>query len=109
MSGVLRRIRPLADRVLVKRAPQQAKTAGGVLLPESAVQRETEATVVAVGPGARNRDGEVVPIPVSVGDKVLLPEYGGHTLKLGGDADKDEYALFRADDILGVFEDAGSD
>ena len=71
------------------------------MLPESAVQRVNEATVVAVGPGSRNREGDLVPIPLSVGDSVLLPEYGGHTVNFE-DVDE-EHVLFRADDILGVF------
>mmetsp|Transcript_30171 Transcript_30171/g.62164 ORF Transcript_30171/g.62164 Transcript_30171/m.62164 type:complete len:105 (+) Transcript_30171:81-395(+) len=104
MASVVRRLKPLADRVLVQRAPQQLKTAGGVLLPESAVSRVNEATVVAVGPGSRNRDGEIVPLPIEVGAKVMLPEYGGHAVKLG-DGDDNEFALFRADDLLGVFEE----
>lgn len=74
-----------------------------MLLPESAVSRVNEATVVAVGPGSRNRDGEIVPLPIEVGAKVMLPEYGGHAVKLG-DGDDNEFALFRADDLLGVFE-----
>lgn len=67
------------------------------------MSRANEGTVVAVGPGSRNRDGDIVPIPIEVGAKVLLPEYGGHTVKLG-EGDDNELSLFRADDILGVFE-----
>mmetsp|Transcript_22628 Transcript_22628/g.40114 ORF Transcript_22628/g.40114 Transcript_22628/m.40114 type:complete len:100 (+) Transcript_22628:77-376(+) len=99
MSAV-RKLIPLADRVLVKRALPATKTAGGIFLPESASKKEVDAEVVAVGPGGRNAQGEVIPMSVSVGDKVLLPEYGGHTVKLGDE----EFQLFRNDDLLGKFE-----
>ena len=76
------------------------QTAGGIYLPDSAQKKEVEAEVVAVGPGGRDRDGQTIPMTVSVGDKVLLPEYGGHTVTLSDE----DYQLFRNDDILGKFE-----
>ena len=76
------------------------QTAGGIYLPDSAQKKEVEAEVVAVGPGGRDRDGKTIPMTVSVGDKVLLPEYGGHTVTLSDE----DYQLFRNDDILGKFE-----
>lgn len=75
------------------------QTAGGVFLPDTGVKKN-EGTVVAVGPGALNREGKRVPIELAVGDKVLLPEYGGHTVKIGDE----EMQLFREEDILGKFE-----
>ena len=75
---------PLADRVLVKRIELQAKSAGGILLPDSG-KKLNEGEVVAVGPGALGKDGKRSPISVAIGDRVLLPEYGGHTVKVGED------------------------
>ena len=100
MSGVVRRLIPLADRVLVKRSVAATQSAGGILLPESAQKKENEGVVVEVGPGARDKDGNLVPVALAVGDRVLLPEYGGHAVKLG----EEELQLFRDQDILGKFE-----
>lgn len=86
--------------MLVKRIQPITQTAGGIYLPDSAQKKEVEAEVIAVGPGGRDRDGQTIPMSVNVGDKVLLPEYGGHTVAMGDD----EYQLFRNDDILGKFE-----
>ncbi|CAK9105726.1 10 kDa heat shock protein, partial [Durusdinium trenchii] len=90
------------DRVLVKRAAAVTQTKGGILLPESATKKEPEAEVVAVGPGRYDQQGNLLPMSVAVGDKVLLPEYGGQPVKLG-DGD-DEYQLFRNEDLLGKYE-----
>ncbi|CAM9156377.1 unnamed protein product, partial [Choristocarpus tenellus] len=98
--SLIRKLAPLADRVLVKRMIAQSQTAGGVYLPDSSVGKTNEAQVVAVGPGRFTESGTKVPVNVSVGDTVLLPEYGGQTLKLGDE----EYSLFRDEDILGKFE-----
>mmetsp|Transcript_8778 Transcript_8778/g.14230 ORF Transcript_8778/g.14230 Transcript_8778/m.14230 type:complete len:100 (-) Transcript_8778:1320-1619(-) len=98
--SALRKLIPLADRVLVKRTLPATKTAGGIFLPESASKKEVDAEVVAVGPGGRDANGNIIPMTVDVGDKVLLPEYGGQNVKLG----EEEYQLFRNQDILGKFE-----
>lgn len=76
-SGSIKRLIPLLDRILVQRAEAATKTKGGIVIPEKAQQKVQQATVVAVGPGARNKDGDVIPMSIAVGDKVLLPEYGG--------------------------------
>ena len=76
------------------------QTAGGVLLPDQGVKKN-EGEVVAVGPGATTKDGQKIPMSVAEGDKVLLPEYGGHTIKMG----EDEFQLFRDEDILAKFEE----
>merc|ERR1712146_749823 len=94
------RFKPLFDRVLVQRAAAMNKTAGGIMLPESVQSKVNEATVIAVGPGKYNTTGSLVPMSVSVGDKVLLPEYGGSPLKF----DEDEYVVFRDEDIIGIME-----
>lgn len=67
----------MLDRILVQRAEALTKTKGGILIPEKAQQKVSQATIVAVGPGARNKNGDIIPLAVQVGDKVLLPEYGG--------------------------------
>jgi len=95
----LKKLLPLADRVLIKRVLPVTKTAGGILLPESNVSKNHEGEVLATGPGFRSRDGELVPVPVAVGDKVLLPEYGGLPIKIDGE----ELFLFRSDEILAKF------
>lgn len=101
MASLARKLIPLADRVLVQRAKVATQTASGLYLPEAAQKRENEATVVAVGPGARDQAGALIAPSVAVGDKVLLPEYGGTLVTLG----EDEFHLFRDADILGKFED----
>lgn len=80
-------------------APPRVQTAGGILLPDNG-KKLNEGEVVAVGPGATTRDGTRIPINVKAGDRVLLPEYGGHVVKLGDQ----EFTLYRDEDILGKFE-----
>eukprot|EP00742_Colponemidia_sp_Colp-10_P003368 GILJ01003587.1.p1 GENE.GILJ01003587.1~~GILJ01003587.1.p1 ORF type:complete len:101 (+),score=21.91 GILJ01003587.1:53-355(+) len=99
--SALKRLVPLFDRILLERVQAPTKTVGGVLLPETAQTKLNQAKVVAVGPGARNRDGNIVPVSVAIGDVVLLPEYGGMNVKLG---DK-EYVLHRDDEIIGLLKD----
>jgi chaperonin GroES len=84
----------------VRRAEVVSQTASGIYLPDSAQAKPNEGEVIAVGPGAKNAEGVVIPMSVSEGDKVLLPEYGGTELKLG----EDTFHLFRDDDILGKYE-----
>ncbi|KAI4385397.1 hypothetical protein MLD38_003428 [Melastoma candidum] len=92
-----KRLIPALNRVLVEKIVPPAKTNTGILLPEKTTKLNS-GTVVAVGPGARDRDGKLIPVTFKEGDTVLLPEYGGTEVKLG---DK-EYHLFRDDDILGT-------
>lgn len=99
--SVARRLIPLLDRVLVEKVVPAAKTAGGVLLPESALPKVNEGVVVAVGPGRRNMNGDLIPMSVKAGDKVLLPEYGGSQLKL----DNKEFQLYRDEELLGILKD----
>lgn len=97
-----KRLIPLLDRVLVMRAEALTKTKGGIVLPEKAQSKVLEGTIVAVGPGARNaQTGQHVALAVNVGEKVLLPEYGGTKVDLG---DAKEYHLFREADILAKIE-----
>ena len=88
---------PLMDRVLVQRIKAQAKTASGLYLPEKNVEKLNQAEVVAVGPGFTDAHGNKVVPQVKVGDQVLIPQFGGSTIKLGND---DEVILFRDAEIL---------
>lgn len=94
------KIRPLNDRLLVKRLEEEAKTAGGIIIPDSAKEKPAEGKVVAVGPGKLNDKGERVGLQVKEGDRVLFSKYGGTDVKLDGD----DYLIMREDDILGVIE-----
>ncbi|CAI5444331.1 unnamed protein product [Caenorhabditis angaria] len=99
-SALLQSFKPLYDRVLVERVAAETKTKGGIMLPEKSQGKVLEATVVSAGPGARNEKGELVPLSVRPGDRVLLPEYGGTKVVV----DQKEYSIFRESDLLGVFQ-----
>nr|AAV37068.1 heat shock protein 10 [Monopterus albus] len=94
-----RKFLPLFDRVLVERFTAETVTKGGIMLPEKSQGKVLQATVVAVGPGTVTKKGDMQPVGVKVGEKVLLPEYGGTKIVL---EDKD-YFLFRDGDILGKY------
>ncbi|CED83000.1 hsp10-like protein [Phaffia rhodozyma] len=100
MSATFKNIKslvPLFDRVLVQRFKPETKTASGIFLPSSVTANPLpEATVIAVGPGAPNAEGVVQPCAVQAGDRVLLPGWGGNSIKLG----EEEYFLFKDSDIL---------
>jgi chaperonin GroES len=93
-------IRPLNDRILVKRLEEEEKTAGGIIIPDSAKEKPAEGEIVAVGPGKLNDAGARVAMDVKAGDRVLFSKYGGTDVKLDGD----DYLIMREDDILGVIE-----
>ena len=99
-SGAVKRLLPLFDRVLVERFAKETTTKGGIVLPDKSIGKVLNATVVAVGPGIRNKTGDYVPCSVKPGDKVLLPEYGGNKIEI----DNKEYYLFRDSDILGKWQ-----
>lgn len=94
------RIRPLGERVVVKPLPQEEKTKGGIVLPETAKDKPQEGEVVAVGPGRLLDNGTRVPIDLKVGDRVLFSKYAGNEVKI----DDEEYLIMREADILGVIE-----
>jgi chaperonin GroES len=94
------KIRPLNDRILVKRLEGEEKTAGGIIIPDSAKEKPAEGEIVAVGPGKLNEAGERVAIDVAVGDRVLFSKYGGTEVKLDGE----DFLIMREDDILGVVQ-----
>ncbi|KFP73091.1 hypothetical protein N310_07044, partial [Acanthisitta chloris] len=96
-----RKFLPLFDRVLVERCAAETVTKGGIMIPEKSQGKVLQATVVAVGSGSKGKNGEIQPVSVKVGEKVLLPEYGGTKIVL---EDKDYY-LFRDGDILGKYLD----
>merc|ERR1712198_312143 len=100
MSGALKRFIPLFDRVLVQKFAAETQTKGGLFIPEKSQGKVLQATVVAVGPGSRAENGNLIPPSVKVGDKVLLPEYGGTKVTM----EDQEMFLFRDGDILGKFE-----
>ncbi|PLB35609.1 uncharacterized protein BDW47DRAFT_119407 [Aspergillus candidus] len=92
----VKNLAPLLDRVLVQRVKPETKTASGIFLPESSVKEQNEAKVLAVGPGAIKADGQRLPMGVAVGDLVLIPQFGGSSIKVG----EEEYTLFRDSEIL---------
>ena len=93
--------RPLHDRVLVKRVKEEEKTRGGIIIPETAQEKPQEGEVVAVGPGARDEDGERVELDVKVGDRILFGKWSGTEVKVDGD----ELLIMKESDILGVIEE----
>jgi len=95
------KIRPLNDRILVKRLEEEEKTAGGIIIPDSAKEKPAEGEIVAVGPGKMNDAGERAAMDVKVGDRVLFSKYGGTDIKYDGD----DFLIMREDDILGVIEE----
>jgi chaperonin GroES len=94
------KIRPLNDRVLVKRLEEEAKTSGGIIIPDTAKEKPAEGEVVAVGPGKMNNKGERTAMDIKAGDRVLFSKYGGTDIKIEGQ----DYLIMREDDILGVVE-----
>jgi chaperonin GroES len=94
------KIRPLNDRLLVKRLEEITKTAGGIIIPDSAKEKPAEGTVISVGPGKTNEKGDRVALQVKAGDKVLFSKYGGTDVKLDGE----DYIIMREDDIMGIIE-----
>jgi chaperonin GroES len=92
------KIRPLHDRIVIKRKTEEEKTAGGLYIPESAKERPTEATVVSVGKGRVQEDGSVTPLVVKAGDTVLFGKYAGTEIKLDGE----ELLIIREEDVLAI-------
>jgi chaperonin GroES len=94
------KVRPLHDRVVIKRVEEQTKTSGGIIIPDTAKEKPVEAKVVAVGSGKMLEDGTLRKLDVKVGDKVLLGKYAGSEIKLDGE----EHVIVREDEILAVIE-----
>ena len=96
--------RPLHDRVLVRRVEQEEKTAGGVIIPDTAQEKPQEGEIVAVGAGARDDKGELITPEVKAGDRVLFGKWSGNEVKLDGE----ELLIMKESDILGILEKSGS-
>jgi len=94
--------RPLGDRVLVKRVKEEEKTKGGIIIPDTAQEKPQEGEVVAVGPGARDEDGERIPMDLKVGDRILFGKWSGTEVKIDGD----ELLIMKESDVMGVIETA---
>ena len=94
------KLRPLHDRVIVKRLDEEKKTASGIVIPDTAAEKPDQGEVMSVGQGKRTDEGELVPLDVKVGDRVLFGKYSGQTVRLKGD----ELLVMREEDILGVVE-----
>jgi chaperonin GroES len=96
------KFRPLHDRVLVKRIEAEERTAGGIIIPDTAKEKPQQGEVIAVGPGGRDETGRLIPLDVKVGDRVLFGKWSGSDVKMGGV----EYLIMKENDILGVLEEA---
>ena len=92
--------RPLQDRVLIRRVEQEEKTAGGIIIPDTAKEKPMEGEIVAVGPGARSEDGKVHPLDVKPGDRVLFGKWSGTEIKIDGE----ELIIMKESDIMGVID-----
>lgn len=94
------KIRPLQDRVIVKRIAEEEKSKGGIIIPDTAKEKPQEGKVVAVGKGKANEDGKVIPLDVKVNDRVLFGKYSGSEINIDGE----EHLIMREEDILGIIE-----
>ena len=92
--------RPLHDRVLIRRVEAEEKTAGGIIIPDTAKEKPMEGEVVAVGPGARGEDGKIQPLDVKSGDRVLFGKWSGTEVKL----DSEDLIIMKESDIMGIIE-----
>ena len=94
------KLRPLHDRILVKRVEEEKQTRGGIIIPDTATEKPIEGNVVAVGKGKIADDGKTIPLDVKKGDRILFGKYGGTDVKIDGV----EYLIMREDDVLGIIE-----
>ena len=94
------KIRPLHDRVIVKRLEEERKTASGIVIPDAAAEKPDQGQILAVGPGKRDENGKHVALDVKVGDRILFGKYAGQTVKVDGE----EMLVMREEDIMGVVE-----
>jgi len=95
------KVRPLADRVLVKRLEEEEEKIGGIVLPDTAKEKPQKGEVIAVGPGRLDENGKRIPLEVKVGDKILMGKYAGTEVKIEGE----EYLIMREDDVLAIIEE----
>jgi len=98
------KFRPLQDRVLIRRIEQEDKTAGGIIIPDTAKEKPQEGEVIAVGSGVRGEDGKVHPLDVTAGDRILFGKWSGSEVKIDGE----DLIIMKESDILGIIEGAAS-
>jgi chaperonin GroES len=98
------KFRPLHDRVLVRRIEQEAKTTGGIIIPDTAQEKPMEGEVIAAGPGARGDDGKVHPLDLKTGDRVLFGKWSGTEIKIDGE----ELMIMKESDVMGIVEGAAA-
>jgi chaperonin GroES len=94
------KFRPLHDRVVIRRLNAEEKTSGGIIIPDTAQEKPMEGEVIAVGPGARNEQGQIVPLEVKAGDRILFGKWSGTEVKLDGE----ELLIMKESDIMGIVE-----
>ena len=97
------KFRPLHDRVLVRRVEAEEKTAGGIIIPDTAQEKPQEGEVIAAGPGARDEAGKLVPLDVKVGDRILFGKWSGTEIKLDGE----ELIIMKESDVMGIIDKSG--
>jgi|SRR6202161_1678015 chaperonin GroES len=95
------KFRPLHDRVVVKRIDAEEKTAGGIIIPDTAKEKPSQGEIIAVGPGARDETGKLVPLDVKVGDRILFGKWSGTEVKIDGV----EYLIMKESDVMGVLDE----
>ena len=98
------KFRPLQDRVLIRRIEEEEKTAGGIIIPDTAKEKPMEGEVIAVGPGARDEKGALVPLDVKKGDRILCGKWSGTEIKLDGE----ELLIMKESDVMGVLEESAA-
>ncbi|MFY8030436.1 MAG: co-chaperone GroES [Devosia sp.] len=104
MEEILTKFRPLHDRIVVKRIDAEQKSAGGIIIPDTAKEKPQEGEVIAVGPGARNERGELIAIDLKPGDRILFGKWSGTEVKLDGQ----ELLIMKESDVMGVIEPAAA-
>ena len=98
------KFRPLQDRVLIRRIEEEGKTAGGIIIPDTAKEKPQEGEVIAVGSGVRGEDGEIHPLDVKAGDRILFGKWSGSEVKIDGE----DLIIMKESDILGIIEGAAA-
>jgi chaperonin GroES len=98
------KFRPLHDRVVVRRIESDERTAGGIIIPDTAKEKPQEGEVIAVGPGARDEQGKLVPLDLKAGDRILFGKWSGNEVKIDGQ----EYLIMKESDVMGIIEGSAS-
>ena len=94
------KFKPLLDRVVIKRTEEENKTAGGIIIPDTAKEKPSQGVVVAIGPGGRDEDGKIIPMALKEGDKVLFGKWSGTEIKIDGE----DLLILKESDVLGILE-----